>query len=76
MDRALWSYFLHHGDPYLRLGPFKVEEKNQHPFLIVFKGLFSDNEVEHFKTVAENNLKRSAYGHKESDDIKGIFRNR
>ena len=76
MDQKLRSYLLHHGDPYLKLGPFKVEEKSPNPFLILFKDMFSDNEVQHFKTIAENNLKRSSYGNQDVKGVKGIFRNR
>ena len=31
-----------HGDVYLRLGPFKLEELNDQPFVVIFHGFFND----------------------------------
>lgn len=71
MDKNLKCYFLNHGDAYLKLGPFKVEEKSQDPFVMIFKDFMSPNEILHYKSQAENNLSRSIYG---GDKKGGIFR--
>ena len=38
MDQDLKCRYLHHSDPYLKIGPFLVEELNIDPWLMVVKG--------------------------------------
>ena len=40
---------LHYGDPYLRLGPFKLEEMNHQPFIGVLHGFMYDHEADEFR---------------------------
>lgn len=51
MDIGLKCHLLHHNDPYLRLGPFKLEVRNKNPFLVIFKDFLSHRETEHFKVI-------------------------
>ncbi len=54
--------YQHHGDPHLRLGPFKVEEVNDQPFVAIFHDFLSDLENARLKEVAEDNLSLSRLG--------------
>ena len=74
MNINLECYFIHHGDPFIKLGPFKLEEKNKDPFLVSFKDFLSHSEVLYLRGKAENNLQRSTFGRKEAHEINGIFR--
>ena len=56
-DKSLKCYYLNHGDPFIKLGPFKLEEKNEDPFVVLFKDFISSEEVLHYRQVAENNLR-------------------
>ena len=61
LDKELKCYFLHHRDPFARLGPFKVEEKSKNPFILMFREFLLSSEIHHLKNVAINNLQRSTY---------------
>jgi hypothetical protein len=74
LDQKLKCFNLHHGDPYLRLGPFKLEEKNQDPFVVVFRDIMSDKQIKHYQLIAQENLSKSTYGAQEASEIRGIFR--
>ena len=39
IDYSLRCRFQHHKNPYLILGPFKLEELNQNPFIVTFKNI-------------------------------------
>ena len=49
----------HHNVPYLKLGPFKMEELNQNPFIVSFKEFLYNDEIETLKSLAANNLRSS-----------------
>ena len=51
--------FLHHNDPYLKLGPFLEERMSQSPHLVVFHDLLNQREIEYLKTEAKPKLSRS-----------------
>ena len=51
--------FQHHGDPYLKLGPFKVEEVFNYPFIVLFHDFLKDEESEGLKDEASENLSLS-----------------
>ena len=75
----LKCYHLHHGNPYLKLGPFLLEEKSVDPFIVLFKNILTKNEITHFKDMAKNHLTRSSYGNDiQTDGPKkkkgGVFR--
>ena len=75
----LKCYYLHHGNPYLKLGPFSLEEKTINPFIVLFKNILTKNEINHFKDIAKNHLTRSSYGNEVGEDGNqkkkgGVFR--
>ncbi|XP_059097153.1 prolyl 4-hydroxylase subunit alpha-2-like isoform X1 [Tigriopus californicus] len=61
-DRRLRCAFIHHQDPYFRLGPFKVEVLNETPFVSMFHNFMHDAEMDHYKDYAKPNLARSVTG--------------
>ena len=46
----------------IKLGPFKMEELNQDPFIVSFKDFLYHEEIETLKSLAANNLKLSRVG--------------
>ncbi len=67
LDRGLACHFLHYGDPYLRLGPFRLEPRNRAPFVAVFRDLMYDGETEAYRVAAESKLERSRHYDKEGN---------
>eukprot|EP00095_Tigriopus_kingsejongensis_P001280 snap_masked-scaffold359_size197282-processed-gene-0.4 protein:Tk01280 transcript:snap_masked-scaffold359_size197282-processed-gene-0.4-mRNA-1 annotation:"prolyl 4-hydroxylase subunit alpha-1" len=51
--------YLHHQDPYLRLGPFKVEMVSTNPYLVVFQDLFTQKEMDHLLIESTPHLTRT-----------------
>lgn len=49
---------IHHSDPYLKLGPFKLEEYVHKPYRTVFRDFLSEKEIEHMITISVPNLSR------------------
>ena len=62
IDYKLNCRLQHHNVPYLKLGPFKMEELNQDPFIVSFKDFLYHEEIETLKSLAANNLKSSLVG--------------
>ena len=60
-NTMLRSFYLHHNDTYLKLGPFKLEEKNVSPFLCIFHDFFSNKEMSAFISYAQPRLERSTH---------------
>ena len=58
-QQDLQSFYLHHTQAYLKLGPFKLEMKNKLPQLVIFHDFFDQKEVSAFIQHAQPNLKRS-----------------
>ena len=50
---------LHHNDPYLKLGPFKVEVVRQKPYLSVFRDILTEKEMQFLIDYASPRLSRS-----------------
>ena len=63
LDAPLRCRFHHRGDPYLRLAPFKMEERSEHPFVAAFHDFMSNSEVEHYKAEAVKNMIRKGELH-------------
>ena len=40
-------HLLHHFDPFLKLGPFKLEIKLNHPYRVILHDILNDEEIEH-----------------------------
>jgi len=66
IDYKLKCRLQHHNVPYLKLGPFKIEELNQDPFIVSFKDFLYHEEIETLKSLAANNLKLSRVGMRDS----------
>ena len=62
IDYKLKCRLQHHNVPYLKLGPFKMEELNQDPFIVSFKDFLYHEEIETLKSLAADNLKLSRVG--------------
>ena len=58
-DIGITSSFLHHNNPFLQLGPFKVENKNMSPYVAVIHQLFHPKETDAFIKYASPDLERS-----------------
>ena len=51
--------YLHHFDPYLKLGPYPVEMASTDPFIMVIHKLFSENEMNYLVETSRPNLSRT-----------------
>ena len=58
VDSALRCRTVHFNDPYLKLGPFKMEEKSDRPFLVVFYDFLAGKELK----VSGFSPRRQKYG--------------
>ena len=50
-----------HSDPYLKLGPFKVEVLLKYPFCMIFQDFFTLNELNWMKEYSTQRLSRNRY---------------
>ena len=50
--------FLHHGDPYLKLGPFKEEKMISRPYVVIFHDILNNKEIDYLIEEARPNLSR------------------
>lgn len=62
VDANLRCRFHHLSNPYLRLGPFKLEEKSDEPFVVVFHDFFSQDNMDALLDEAKDKLVRSQTG--------------
>ena len=74
-DSKLVCRFQHHADPYLRLGPFKMEEVSAEPFVVVFYDILYEEEMNQLKARAAVNLMRSEFGGMEASTKTGQLMN-
>lgn len=58
-DIGLKSFYLHQNNPFLRLGPFRLEDKNKSPYVAVFHQFFHPKETNSFINYASPDLQRS-----------------
>ena len=63
-DIGINCQFLHYYNPYLKLGPFKMETKNIDPFVAIFRDFFGESEMKSYLDEANNSgqMKRSTHG--------------
>ena len=80
-DKEMKCMHLHYQNPYLKLGPFKMEVLSQdpHPFVGVFHDFFSDKEIHSYLNLAKGNTFRSMHSKKaigggEEDGAKSLAR--
>ena len=57
-NRNLLCRFLHHGDPYLKLGPFKEDHTSTRPYAVVFRDILSDDDIDNLVESSRPNLSR------------------
>ena len=50
-EKEFKCYFLKHNDPFVRLGPFKLDVQHSKPFVAVFRDFMYDAEMEHYKVI-------------------------
>ena len=62
VDMNLTCRFQHHMNPYLKLGPFMIEEKNVKPFVVLVHGFLSSHEISYFKDEGTKTMQRSRMG--------------
>ena len=60
---------LHHRDPYLKLGPFKIEMSSQSPMVMVFHDFFTEAEMEFLVEHSRPKLSRKRYSDPYNDAI-------
>ena len=48
-EKDLKCYYLTQNDPFIRLGPFKLDVQHTKPFIAVFRHLLYDEEMDHYK---------------------------
>ena len=48
-----------HQNPYVKLGPFLVEEKNHRPLVVLYHNILHENEIHHFKKSGRKRMARS-----------------
>ena len=58
-EANLRSFYLHHDNPFLQLGPFKIENKSVNPYVAVIHKFFHPREADAFIKSAGSNLERS-----------------
>ena len=61
MDRGLKCFYLHYFDPYLQLGPFKLEPRNEKPYLAIFRDFFYDDEMREYIDQVTPQMERSMH---------------
>ena len=50
---------VHHSDPYVKLGPFKMEFASRSPHIVVFHEIMTEEDINHFVEFATPQLSRS-----------------
>ena len=56
--KCLW---LHHGNPFLKLAPFKLEYQHRHPEVTVIHDFASPKELEKIRNLAKGHMKSTPY---------------
>ena len=51
--------YLHHSNPYLKLGPFKEEKLSSLPYAVIFQDMLSEKEMKFLKTTSVPQLSRT-----------------
>ena len=62
MSANLRCRLQHHSDPWLRIGPLKMEEMSDFPFVVVFRNFLTPNEADYMTSLASDKLERSKMG--------------
>ena len=70
INKNLTCRFQHHQNPYLKLGPFLLEEKNYKPLVVLFHKLMSQYEINYFKYSGSKEMRRSGIGLAKTSSIR------
>ena len=70
LDKDLKCMWSHHNNPYLSLGPFKVELKNKYPEIAMVHDLFNMKEMQQIQQLAQGKMVTTPYV--ESSGFKGF----
>jgi prolyl 4-hydroxylase len=68
-SKELNCRMIHHGDPYLKLGPFKEEQASEYPYAVIFHDIFSDYETNLLIRQATPHLSRKRNTHADKSDV-------
>ena len=60
-DKGLKCFWLHHNDPYLKIGPFKYEPKHKHPEIGIIHEFASFSETKAIQDKARGHTKSTPY---------------
>ena len=61
LEKDLKCIFLNHGNPYLKLGPFKLEPKLQNPEIAIIHDMIGPEEMKRVKNLAKGKMKSTPY---------------
>ena len=61
LDKDLKCIWSHHNNPYLYLGPFKVEIKHENPEIALVHDLFNKNETQQIQNLAHGKMVTTPY---------------
>jgi prolyl 4-hydroxylase len=70
MMKRINCRYLHHNDPYLKLGPFKEEQASELPYVVIFHDILSENETDWLITNATPKLSRDRDSKDIGDNVK------
>ena len=62
LDSKYQCRYEDHGNPFLQLGPFKLEEIHDQPLIVIFRDFFSRKETGLYKRTIGSTLQRSSIG--------------
>ena len=60
-DKDLKCRLMHYQNPYLKIGPFRLEEMNLQPYVAILRGFFSEAETNLYIEAAKGNMFRSMH---------------
>ena len=70
VDAAFKCRLQNFGQAYLRLGPFKIEEKSKYPFMVVLHDFLSEAETSSLTMIDNERLQRSQMADKDNKQSK------
>ena len=66
-ENDLTCNFVHHSDPYVMLGPFKMEFASRSPHIVLFHEIMTEEDINHFIEFATPRLSRTRESYSEAD---------
>ncbi|CAD7090460.1 unnamed protein product [Hermetia illucens] len=68
-QRPLRCRYISHNNPFLKLAPFKVEEANLDPYIVIFHEVIHDHEIEYVKKSAKPRFKRATVQNSKTGEL-------